>query len=231
MKVAVINFSGNVGKSTIARHLLAPRMNDATVIPVESINSDGTDDETLRGKQFMTIKQTVAVLDDVVVDIGASNVEDFLNRMTQFRGSHDDYDYFVVPAVPVQKQLRDTISTIHALSDLGVPADRIRVVMNNVELEDDPRNVFAGLFDYEASSHKCKVNASALLRSNEIFQHLKGSATTIAGLLADKTNWKEKIKTAATLEEKYEYANMLGLRQLAEGVEHELDDVFLALFA
>jgi len=26
MKVAVINFSGNVGKTTVARHLLAPRM-------------------------------------------------------------------------------------------------------------------------------------------------------------------------------------------------------------
>lgn len=26
MKVAVINFSGNVGKTTIARHLLLPRM-------------------------------------------------------------------------------------------------------------------------------------------------------------------------------------------------------------
>ena len=34
MKVSVINFSGNVGKSTVARHLLSPRLNNATVIPV-----------------------------------------------------------------------------------------------------------------------------------------------------------------------------------------------------
>lgn len=26
MKLAVINFSGNVGKTTVARHLLAPRI-------------------------------------------------------------------------------------------------------------------------------------------------------------------------------------------------------------
>lgn len=26
MKIAVINFSGNVGKSTVARHLLLPRV-------------------------------------------------------------------------------------------------------------------------------------------------------------------------------------------------------------
>ena len=40
MKVAVINFSGNVGKTTIARHLLAPRIPDADFIAVESINAD-----------------------------------------------------------------------------------------------------------------------------------------------------------------------------------------------
>ena len=32
MKVAVINFSGNVGKTTVARHLLAPRIAGAKVI-------------------------------------------------------------------------------------------------------------------------------------------------------------------------------------------------------
>lgn len=36
MKVAVINFSGNVGKTTIARHLLAPRIPGAEVVSIES---------------------------------------------------------------------------------------------------------------------------------------------------------------------------------------------------
>ena len=40
MKIAVINFSGNVGKSTVARHLLLPRIAGAELIAVESINSD-----------------------------------------------------------------------------------------------------------------------------------------------------------------------------------------------
>ena len=40
MKVAVINFSGNVGKSTIARHLLTPRIEGAELISIESINAD-----------------------------------------------------------------------------------------------------------------------------------------------------------------------------------------------
>lgn len=39
MKIAVLNFSGNVGKSTIARHLLLPRIPGAELIAIESINA------------------------------------------------------------------------------------------------------------------------------------------------------------------------------------------------
>ena len=39
MKLAVINFSGNVGKSTVARHLLAPRIPGCQFVAVESINA------------------------------------------------------------------------------------------------------------------------------------------------------------------------------------------------
>ena len=44
MKVAVINFSGNVGKTTVAGHLLKPRMGDAPIFSVESLNVDATSD-------------------------------------------------------------------------------------------------------------------------------------------------------------------------------------------
>ena len=37
MKVAVINFSGNTGKTIVSKHLLLPRIPDARLIAVESI--------------------------------------------------------------------------------------------------------------------------------------------------------------------------------------------------
>ena len=43
MKVCVLNFSGNAGKSTIAAHLLQPRLN-AQVFSVESLNVDASSD-------------------------------------------------------------------------------------------------------------------------------------------------------------------------------------------
>ena len=57
MKIAVINFSGNVGKSTIARHLLLPRIAGAELIAVESINSDESQGQALRGKQFGELQE------------------------------------------------------------------------------------------------------------------------------------------------------------------------------
>ena len=35
MKIAVINFSGNVGKTTVARHLLLPRIEGAELVATD----------------------------------------------------------------------------------------------------------------------------------------------------------------------------------------------------
>ena len=57
MKVAVINFSGNVGKTTVARHLLAPRIAGAELIAVESINADDGQTQAVRGSQFGELQE------------------------------------------------------------------------------------------------------------------------------------------------------------------------------
>lgn len=229
MKVAVINFSGNVGKSTVARHLLAPRMNDATVIPVETINSDGTEDETIKGRQFGELQEALALMDDAVVDIGASNVEDFINLMRQYKGSHEDFDYFVVPTVPKSKQQRDTISTIDALAEIGVPAKKIRLVFDMVELDDKPERVFSGLFEYHKAAKSFTLRPDAVIHVNDIYSKLNGATQSIQGVLNDPTDFKEKIKTAKDTAEKLQYAQMLSIKRLASGVSEELDTVFKVL--
>jgi hypothetical protein len=230
MKIAVINISVNVGKSTVARHLLAPRMNSASVIPVESINSDGTQDEAIKGKQFGELQEALMLLDDAVVDVGASNVEDFVNLMKQYKGSHEDFDYFVIPTVPKNKQMRDTISTIDALSDIGVPAKKIRLVFNMVEIDDVPERVFAGLFEYHAASKSFTLRPDAVIHVNDIYGKIKGAEQGIKDILNDPTDYKEKIKTAKDADEKLHFAQMVGIKRLAAGVTEELDGVFKTLF-
>ena len=229
MKVAVINFSGNVGKSTVARHLLAPRLNNAEVIPVESINSDGTDETAIRGKQFGELQEYLQTLDDAVIDIGASNVEDFVKLMKQYKGSHEDFDFVVVPTVPATKQQRDTISTVEALANLGVPAKKIRLLFNMVDLEESPERIFSGLFEYQRESKSFTLKPEAVIHVNDIYGKLKGSKTGIREILADETDYKERIKTAKDADEKLHFAQMLSIKRLAAGVSEELDAVFKAL--
>lgn len=229
MKIAVINFSGNVGKSTVARHLLAPRLNNATVIAVESINSDGSQDEAIKGKQFGELQEALMLMDDAVIDIGASNVEDFVNLMKQYKGSHEDFDYFVIPTVSKAKQQRDTISTIDALAEIGVPAKKIRLVFNMVEIDETPERIFSGLFEYQASAKNFTIRPEAVIHVNDIYGKLKGTETGIKEVLADPTDYKEKIKSAKDANEKLHCAQMVALKRLAAGVTEELDAVFKTL--
>lgn len=229
MKIAVINFSGNVGKSTIARHLLAPRIPDAEVLTVETINSDGTDNEGVKGKDFNNVQEAMQLLDGAVVDIGASNVEDVMTVLRRYRKSHEDFDYYVVPTVPEKKQQRDTISTINALAELGVPAKKIRIVFNMVESDDDPARVFAALFDYHANEKCFTLRPDAVLYVNEIYTRLNGAAVDLREILNDETDYKAKIKEASSQDEKLRYAQSLSIQRLAAGVIEEHDAVFKAL--
>lgn len=230
MKVGVINFSGNVGKTTVSRHLLSPRMNNAKILAIESINSDGSTEEAMRGKQFGDLQIMLQTMDDAVIDIGASNVEDFIKMMTQYKGSQEDFDYFVVPVVPATKQQRDSISTIEALAELRVSAKKIRVVFNQVENGDSVEAIFSRIFDYQKAENKFVIRPDAVLHLNEIYPKFASSTATIAQILADGTDYKAAIKGSTEPAEKLRFAQLIALKRLAAGVTDELDAVFKTLF-
>ncbi|MGA3983491.1 StbB family protein [Ralstonia nicotianae] len=230
MKIAVINFSGNVGKSTIARHLLAPRLGNATVIAIETINADDNDGMQMRGNEFGALQENLLSLDAAVVDIGASNVEELVSRMKSYRGSHEDFDMFVVPTVPEAKQERDTIATIEALADdVGVDRERIRVVLNMVDPRSTPARTFPMLFKFHASHRGFVLREEAAIHENELFGKLANTSRTIADILDDTTDYKAMIQKAESPGEKTELARMVSMRRLAVGVNAQLDGVFAAL--
>jgi hypothetical protein len=230
MKVVVINYSGNVGKSTVARHLLSPRMNNAQVIAVESINSDGTEEEAMRGKEYAELLESLATLDEAVIDVGASNVEDFVAMMGKYRGSQEDFDYFVVPTMSKQKQQTDTISTIKALTELGVPAKKLRVVFNMVEFDDKPERIFSGLISYHAENKSFTLKPDAIIHMNELYGKLNGSEQSIGNILNDATDLKGSLKAATDDAEKISITRRIAMKRLAAGVTEELDAVFKTLF-
>ena len=229
MKVAVINFSGNVGKSTVARHLLKPRIPHAEVITIESINADEGEEQALRGRQFGALQEYLQITDNVIVDIGASNVEELLSSMKRYRGSHGDFDHFIVPTVPALKQQQDTIATLVELAQLGVPACRVRVLFNMVDDGEDLAQVFDAILSFLAAHPVAQADAACRMGANEIYGRVRRSGMELSTLLADESDYRALITAAKGQAEKIALAQRLATRRLAVGVVPELDACFAAL--
>lgn len=226
MKCATINFSGNNGKSTIAHHMLVPRIKDALYLAVESINAGSEAEEQVRGKDYGALIEEVMLSDNAVIDIGASNVEDLMKLMRQHRGSHEEFDFFIVPAVKDSKQIADTMSTVRVLYSMGVPAKKIKVVMNKVDVDDNVEDIFYPLFAMHEKEKNFCLSKDAVIITSEIYPLLSENKTTIDELLNDKTDWREKMKAAQTPEEKRLAVRMISMIRLAKSAKENLDAVY-----
>ncbi|WP_457356060.1 StbB family protein [Roseateles sp. P5_D6] len=229
MKIAVINFSGNVGKTTISKHLLMPRICGAELISIESLNAGDAQGPALRGRQFGELQEYLQTVDSAVVDIGASNVEDLLALMQRYRGSQEDFDYFIVPTVPPVKQQQDTIATLVELSRLGVSAQRLKLVFNMVEVSASISPAFNFVLAFLAEQPIATADLACQIGQNEIYARLTKADADLPTLAADNTDYKALIANAKESAAKLALAQKLATRRLASGVVPELDACFAAL--
>jgi hypothetical protein len=235
MKVAVVNFSGNTGKTTVSDQLLSPRMK-APRYAIETINAGASDDaadiERLKGRQFGELQEWLMTTDDAVVDVGASNIEDFVKYMGQFAGSHEEFDYFLIPAVSEKKQQADTINTVKTLAALGVPAKRILVVFNKVDIgdADDLSELFGAVFGFHALEKKFTLKPEAVIYTNEVFERLRALKRNIADVMSDDTDYRSQLRTATDEEAKQHAVRMISVKRLAQSAWQNLDDVYRVLF-
>jgi hypothetical protein len=231
MRICVINLSGNVGKTMVAAQLLQPRLK-APLISVESINADastdGVDVEQLRAREFGALQERVLTSTALIVDVGASNVEDFLNRLARSDGSQHDFDLWVVPVLRGRKQQIDTVNTLRTLRELGVPANRVRVVFNELEPDERVEEAFAAICALQGEYFERR---DAIVYFNEVFDRLKGSGESLADLMADTTDFKAAIAASTDPEERLRLARRLAVRRLASSATHNLDQAYAALMA
>lgn len=234
MKVAVLNYSGSVGKTIVASHLLAPRMNHASIFAVETTNETaadlGLDIDQLRGEQFGKLFRDLLRMHDAIVDIGASNIEDFLAAMTRYEGAYEEIDFFVLPVIGTGKAQRETIKTITALVNLGVTPERIRVLFNRVQ--SDVEEEFLPVLTYASKTGDFVANAQALIYENEVFELLADARTSIADVLADQTDYRSLLRQAdqGDIARITHLTNRHALRALAKPVDRQLNTAFVALF-
>jgi MinD-like ATPase involved in chromosome partitioning or flagellar assembly len=232
MKVCVINFSGNVGKTTVAANLLAPRMG-AELFSVESLNQDAAGDKVeakrLRAQRFGELQSEILKRDAAIVDVGASNVETYLEMMGVYEESQHDYDYYIVPTVKDRKQTADTVNTIAALRKLGVGPERIKVVFNKVEKHDVLAEEFAALFGMAARG-ELEIDERAVLYKNEVFELIKDGDQSLAEVIADATDHREALRQATTEHAKDEAIARLAIKRLSTSCARNMDAAYAALF-
>lgn len=138
MKFFVLNSSGNVGKSTITREVLYSFMPSAKIFEIETVNSSSTgfniDVEKITDfTNFEDIYLKFIENDDLILDVGASNLSAFCNKLMEFAGVETLFDYFIIPTIPNEKVATDTARTIMFLKSLGVPTEKIKVIFNNAD--------------------------------------------------------------------------------------------------
>lgn len=237
MKLAVINYSGNVGKSTISAHLLAERLPEAELFEFETVNTnasvDGMEIERIKSRHFGQWQEQLIQLDSAIVDIGSSNAEEFMKRMAQYEGSHEEFTRFIVPVVNERKQQGDTINLIRDLKKLGVPKDRIHVVFNMVDVDESVEDDFAALFGLAKKEKSFVINDQAVIYRNEVFPKLKAANKTLSELLDDPTDYRALLSTIPRNNEKEREmcARMISLQRVAKTARRNLDQVYDAMFA
>lgn len=234
MKVVVINYTGTVGKTTVSAHLLSPRMSGAPIYAIESINQTaeglGLDVEKLRGDKFRDLFKKLMLEDQAIIDVGASNVEDFMNNLEGFEEAHEEIDYFVIPVTSGTKEQQETVSMLNSLRAIGIPAERIRVLFNRVHREVESEfTIIANHFMREKSfwlSYDCAIFET------ELFDALSVHNLTISGLLSDDTDYKTLLKNKdASPQDRARWSDLYGLKLLAKGVNRKLDTAFAQLFS
>ncbi|NWO07512.1 MAG: hypothetical protein HLX50_18010 [Alteromonadaceae bacterium] len=227
-KVAVVNYSGNVGKTVVASQLLFPRFEGCEYYHVETVNAGSDEGETLSGNQFGEILENIELSDSCVVDVGASNIEAFLTRMRSFKNSHDEIDYFIIPVTPSLKELQDTESVIDYLLEMGIPEKKLKIVYNKIERSynkpESELEFFKGTIVENYSKGK-----PAIIYNSEYYPMLQDARKRHLDVINDTRDFNALKKAAETKDAKYAIILEKKLYQAALSAEEDLALAFANL--
>lgn len=232
MKIAVISYSGNTGKTTLAKHMLVPLIPGAQRIQIEDINTgDGKADIELSAKKFKELAEMLSIADDdehYVIDIGASNSKRMIEEFIDLKRTRNSIDFWVIPCVPAAKQKADSLNTVIELVRIGIPASKIIVIPNNVVEVESFESDFKELQPLKSSG--VHVLDMPVLAST-VFDLLKGGEESVFEIEAENPDFKA-LKKAARGSGNPEDLQAVGRREIiqdmAEAAAHNLRLAFKA---
>ncbi|MGL4666837.1 MAG: StbB family protein [Saezia sp.] len=231
LKIAIMNNSGNVGKSMICDNLLRTRIPDAEVIKIETINSDGSNDETISAKQIKQVFTLIDTHDTAIIDIGASNIEIFVNNLRISNGAHEEIDFFLIPTTPKPKQQVDTLMTIEDLLNLGVEKEKIKLIFNFHDNDLTVKQNYSIIFsnDLAKTLELDKISNQMSISDNPVFDMLGELGYSFQDIANDKRDFKTLIRSTDNKEERIQLSHLRSAQRLAISFTQELDQTFAAL--
>lgn len=238
--IAVLSFTGKVGKSTIVNNLLLPRMPNAAYIEMETINVSGQNDATetlkLKGREIGKMQDALRKTKSAVVDVGASNVEAFMLALKQQSGAHFDFDYFIVPIEAnssKHNEAEEAMKTIDALAGIGIEPDRIKVIFNKLLADSNVEEEAARIFNFHKSNKKFTLDARATIHDTPAFKALAEVKKTYIEMIGDKTNYRQQFRETPLEEDDHRLhlTKMMRAQGCVQAIHTEFNSVFSALFA
>lgn len=237
-KVVVLSLTGNIGKSTIVNTLLFPRMQDAAVFRIETINAtgaSGAEKETkLRGDQLDKLQVGMVKAKSSIVDVGSSNVEAFLLGLNAQFGSHAFFDCFLVPvlALDTEKETEDAIKTLLALHDAGIEPERIKVVFNKLPKNSTLEDECEAILNFHKANPIFTLNKAAVIHQSDAFLALSEVDKSFRDMVEDNTNYYQALNDipAEKEKERVKTIKLARAQGTAKKLEMELSAVFKVLF-
>lgn len=183
MKVALLNYSGNVGKTTLARDFLKPRMPDHKIVTVESYNADGKEELIIKGEDNDMLYAELISTPNLILDVGSANLGNFLFYSEEDTEMIECIDKFIIPTTPDLKQQHDTGKTIESLIKLGVQPKQIFIIAN--QITPDPTKKLEDIFEFLiqlTSRLNIDFNLNYAIRKHQLYL----SGKNLSELLTDE---------------------------------------------
>ncbi|MGL5290019.1 MAG: StbB family protein [Aeromonas sp.] len=229
LKLAVVNNSGNVGKSTLCATLLKPRLENSAIVRVETLNSDGTNAEKFSAKEFDSILHKMDETECAILDVGSSNIESFIIQMGEYQGSQQLIDYFIIPVVKEAKQQQDSVMTVMHLLALGIEKSRIKIIFNFAEKNDAIEKQYQIFFASEICREIATAGAFPVVYQNNIFAILHKNGLRYDEVYNDDRDFRSLLRAAETAEDRQVLSNRRTVKMLMNGFNSDLDVAFANL--
>jgi hypothetical protein len=240
MKYAILNKAGKQGKTSLGVHLFSPRMKNAPIFSVETFNEDAGKTYAVAvsnysGENFHKLYKDMLLEDDLIVDIGSSNIQDFLEGLSRYEDSHVEIDHWFIVTTSGAVEMKETIQTVNDLAAFGIPREKIHLIFNKVRNEVEQE--FSTLFNFAKKEKRCVADPNAAVYFHEIFDILVTKALSIDVILQDESDYKALITSERAKGEKADakllsgYADMRTLQLGVKAMKRNLDTVFAAITA